>query len=218
MYKITLFDNNLPSFFSGTISIYCDDIDEFEKEWVLLNNCPEEIEKFRRSKAGEIVTDYYSDDESLNIVQQDHQANTFFEKRIELSKRKVVVHNGFDFPMYVYFDKAYLWVRYVYFQGEYLRLVKYKLFGCYIESPILPGSYRAVPCWGNKILKRTIHSNSEEMKNNFKNDTVESIAYYPLKILDSYEEMKQDYAELEHSFPSEEEIDILLSDIPGDAG
>ena len=67
MYKITLFDYNCASCTSGTASFYVDDIDIFEEKWSKLETSPERIERFRRSKNGEVVTDYYSDDEELNI-------------------------------------------------------------------------------------------------------------------------------------------------------
>ena len=55
MYKITLYDRNMPSCTSGVYEIYCDDIDEFEKEWTKLETDKLRIERFRKSKAGEIV-------------------------------------------------------------------------------------------------------------------------------------------------------------------
>ena len=33
MYKVTLFDGNTAPYISNTFSVYCDDIDEFEKNW-----------------------------------------------------------------------------------------------------------------------------------------------------------------------------------------
>ena len=75
MYKITLFDYNCASCTSGTASFYVDDIDIFEEKWSKLETSPERIERFRRSKNGEVVTDYYSDDEELNIVQEDKAAD-----------------------------------------------------------------------------------------------------------------------------------------------
>ena len=38
--------------------------------------------EYLRSKGGEIVTDYYSDDPELNIVQEDKSAEILFEKEI----------------------------------------------------------------------------------------------------------------------------------------
>ena len=75
MYKITLFDYNCASCTSGTASFYVDDIDIFEEKWSKLETSPERIERFRHSKNGEVVTDYYSDDEELNIVQEDKAAD-----------------------------------------------------------------------------------------------------------------------------------------------
>ena len=82
MYKITLFDYNCPSCTSGVYEIYCDDIEEFEKEWTKLETDEFRIERFRKSKAGEMVTDYYSDALELNIVQKDETAELYYEKPV----------------------------------------------------------------------------------------------------------------------------------------
>ena len=69
MYKVTLFDGNTAPYISNTFSVYCDDIDEFEKNWSGMETDEMRKQRFRRSKQGEMVTDYYSDAPELNIVQ-----------------------------------------------------------------------------------------------------------------------------------------------------
>lgn len=74
IYKITLFDANCPSCTSGTASFFTEDIDEFEHNYfsdenVESNQLEAQKQRYFRSKAGEIVTDYYSDAPELNIFQ-----------------------------------------------------------------------------------------------------------------------------------------------------
>lgn len=66
MYKVTLYDSDTPAVFSDTFTMYCDDIEEFEKEWIKLENDESCIERFRQSKRGEMVTDHYCNSPELN--------------------------------------------------------------------------------------------------------------------------------------------------------
>ena len=73
IYKITLFDANFPSCTSGTASFFTEDIDEFEHNYfsdenVESNQLEAQKQRYFRSKAGEIVTDYYSDAPELNMA------------------------------------------------------------------------------------------------------------------------------------------------------
>lgn len=203
----------MPSCCSGTFSVYCEDIDEFEKEWKKINNFQEQIERFGCSKAGEIITDYYSDDPKLNIVQQDCQAKIVCDKKVDLYEKEIIVHNGYGCPSYVYFARGSFEIKYVSFLKKFYKLVKYKLYGGCVKSIADKNLYFPVHCWGNKILKCSISEDNAMNKSQFKNDTVESIAYYPLTKTDTWEELKNMEASL-----TDEELDLLLCDIPGEAG
>ena len=218
MYKVTLYDKNIGSCCSGTFSVFCEDIDKFEKEWIMLNPNKNQIKRFRRSKAGEIVTDYYSDNPELNIVQQDKDDKVLFEKKLKRKGRKAVVHNGYNWPMDVYFDHAIFDIKYIYFQGTYMRLVRYKLCGVYIGNSLFENRFDTVPCWGNEILKSSIHTEDGMNPNAYANDTVESIAYYPMGTAESEEELKRLFDEDDRKFPNKRQLDRLLRDIPGEAG
>ena len=91
LYKIELYDASHwhPAFVSGTINIFCEDIEDFQTRWFKLEPEKERKEMFLRSKDGEIVIDYYTDDPEHNIVQQD-LATIYAE-------RTVILHNvSFD--------------------------------------------------------------------------------------------------------------------------
>lgn len=221
MYKITLFDYNCPACWSGTFSCYCDDIDRFEEEWTRLEKDEERIERFRRSKAGEIVTDYYSDDPELNIVQEDPEAKVFYEKKIEMRQRKVKVYNSYNRESEIFADRYQFHIKYVKFQGKYLRLVRYKLYGVCQKDYFGFGNYRRNTCFGNPVLiehydnkKKRLSDNTED----FQNDTVESIIYYESGNFDTLEELQAAYETDRENFLSDEELNLLLADIPGEAG
>ena len=72
MYKITLYDQNCCPIFDGTTFWFVEDLEEFEKKWIPLQSkgSVKVVERYYKSKFGEVVTDYHSNDESLNIVQE----------------------------------------------------------------------------------------------------------------------------------------------------
>lgn len=218
MYKVTLFDYNCPSCTSGVYEIYCDDIEQFEKEWTELETDEKRIERFRKSQAGEMITDYYSDDPELNIVQKDENAKIFYEKTVVMSDKNVTVHNGYNWPTDFHIDKSEFQVRYVRVWGRLLRLVKYKLTGISQDNWISGGNIE-VSCYGNPILKNNqVFCGKSNNTMDYSKNTIESIVYYPLGCFETEEDMKADYDSMREDFFSEKELDILFADIPGDAG
>lgn len=220
MYKITLFDANLPGFISGTCEAYCDDINEFEKEWMKIVTNEDLISRFRKSKAGEIVTDYYSDNPDLNIVQFDKASETIYETNIMIEDFKFKVFNTYGCPMILYGRKADFMIRYVKFQGEYIKLAKFKLWGVCRNDYLINGKYIAADCWGNPFLK----TEGKEFKNrshdleDFKDKTIESFVYYKLETFKTIEEMSKSYMSGREKTLSRDDLQILLADIPGEAG
>ena len=97
MYKITLYDQNCSPICDGTVSWYVENLEEFEEKWLPLQSKlgVETIKRDYRSKLGEIVTDYYSDSEELNIVQQvdakvlEEKDFYYYNKSVEYTKRGI---------------------------------------------------------------------------------------------------------------------------------
>lgn len=217
MYKVTLLDykNNSNS---GVFSVYCDDIDKFEHEWLQLECDTDIIERFRKSKAGMVVTADYSDDPALNIVQKDDSSEILFEKTIITRKQKLKVHDICDEPQYLYVDVCKYYVRYVKFQGEFLKLVRYKFYGVLTNSNYSFDkiSLDQITCLSNPMLRcAVVDCMGRKNKINCKNDTVESIAYYLMEDFNSIEELEKDYMDEREPFFSEEELEFLLRDIQG---
>lgn len=106
MYKVTLFDGNTAPYISNTFSVYCDDIDEFEKNWSEMETDEMRKQRFRRSKQGEMVTDYHSDAPELNIVQKDENAKTLIERTIIIRNQEVRLTNEYQHTASLFFEKG----------------------------------------------------------------------------------------------------------------
>jgi len=220
MYKITLFDDNMPSGTSGTVSYYFDDIDAFEKSWVQLEQDKKRIERFKRSKAGEMVTDYYCDIPQLNIVQQERMPKTYFERDVYIQNEWVTIHNGYGCGTGYYIHKAHIHLRYERDGVDFVLLAKYRIEGICRECLFQDGKYEPVVCYGNSILKCDIDYEQERTEDvsAFKEDTIESIAYLALKRFRWLKEMHDDYKNRDRVDMTEEELSRLFCDIPGEAG
>lgn len=220
MYKITLSDNvNSGGWYSGVFSCYCDDLDQFEQDWMQLEPNEETRERFRRSKAGEVVTDCYSDDPACNIVQEDQETEIYFKHMI-IHNRNVLLHNAYGGETQLHFGGCELDIRYVKFQGEFLRLVKYKLTGVCRDSLRPEIKYISVPCFGNHVLKchsAVEYHGSDELED-FDSDTIECIAYLETGRFESLEALREDYERVWQNCFEEDELDQLFRDIPGEAG
>ena len=219
MFRITLFDNNIPSGGSGVISYYCEDIDKFAERWLPLQFCEDTKERFLRSKNGEMVTDYYSNDPSLNIVQEDKDAVVYFQRDIVFKDKWLTLHNGYNYPTDYHFDKLLVGLKYIRYEGDLLRLATYKAYGiCYKNnSKFLDKKYCAVACFGNRVLAES--KNKEPLRSDnlkdFKDKTIEFIAYSLLGAFEDMDSMKNDF---DNPYLPDKLLDILLCDILGDAG
>lgn len=111
IYKITLFDANFPSCTSGTASFFTEDIDEFEHNYfsdenVESNHLEAQKQRYFRSKAGKIVTDYYSDAPELNIFQYAEYGTIEKRKTFHYKDKIFELHNGYLIPCPIYAAEA----------------------------------------------------------------------------------------------------------------
>lgn len=222
MYKITLFDENCPSCCSGTVSYYCEDIDKFEEEWTKLEKDAEKIERFKRSKAGELVTDFYPtrSNEELNIVQEDKDARIYFEKDFVFKDKEIELLNSYRWPGEYYAKTLHIHVRYVQFCNEYLKLMTYHIGGMAMLNAFAfsQDKYEKVVCYGNKVLRYTnsdaVPFRSDRLED-FADSSIFCIVYIPVEVFSSVEDMKED---CRTDTISDEKIAELLIDIIGEAG
>lgn len=224
MYQITLYDDCSNPIADGTVSYYVDSLEEFEEKWVPYaeKNMKERLKRYYRSKAGEIVTDYYSDSEKLNIVQQDEHAEILEEKSFEEKELDITLSNVYwcttDFHIA---DLKYV-IRKIKYNGKYLLVTKYDIKGIYRkkEFPDGTGYYcdTAEFC-GNAICEVNLTPNfdCETMRNKyttadaFLEDTIKCFVWIPIAESEKEEELQI------RRLPMQE-LEWLLRDIPGEAG
>lgn len=218
MYKLTFWDENLPSFCSGIYSVYADNIEKFEKEWVKLVKNEERIADFYRSKAGELVTEYYPtpNDAELNIVQKDDASKILVEMQNTIENRIVTVHNGFDYPAIFWIKKMDIYCRYVKYENMYLRLMSFCIKGI-AEEKNKEKKYQKVGLYGNPMLK---YKGKKSMPNFYRSDEfeeyeeecIESIAWYPMGEASTLEVLQECYG-TERIELTDIELDLLLCDM-----
>jgi len=221
MYKVTLWDMNMPSCTSGVFTCYCDDIDEFEKEWRLLEDDENTIDRFKRSKAGEIVTDYYSNDPALDIVQHDPNCEMYFENNISLEDFKVEVLNGYGWKTELFIIRCDVDMKYIKFKEKFYLIARHKILGVCRDFPFTDKEYETVKCYGNPVIKRSaVETKYSDDKSDFSEDTIESFVYYPIYMFEAEEEMKQDYKKRKRrkNFFTKDELNWLFTDIPRESG
>ena len=198
--------------------MYCDDIDEFEKNWSEMETDEMRKQRFRRSKQGEMVTDYHSDAPELNIVQKDENAKTLIERTIIIRNQEVRLTNEYQHTASLFFEKGEFHIRYMKMWDQYISLVRYKLTGASRENIYIEGRQRVL-CFGNPVLKvHNVFKGYSDNISDFSRNTVESIAYYLFEVFETEEEMKKRAMSPEQGYFSEEDLDMLLSDIPGESG
>ena len=230
MYKITLYDNNCCAICDGTTFWFVEDLEEFEKNWLPLQ-CKynvSTIERYYRSKFGEIVTDYYSDDEELNIVQP-VDCEILQEKIYEYTNKEAVIENVYGCKTKILFDKLKIVLRVQSSNDKYYLVGQYFGYGCRRVSPDYNrwydkdiiysqmhfygnpvAKYRARDInwddWGKDDAYKDFYTNDKDF---YKNESVETFVWLPIKEVDKQFEINE---------PTMDDLTLLLVDIVGEAG
>ena len=225
MFKITLYDNNCSPICDGVTRFFTDSIEDFENNWEPYAS-KEQLERFRRSKAGEIVTDYYSENPKLNIVQEDNKAEILFEKEIVFEDKQFTLLNAYGCESKIYAAKTVISYKGIKFLDEYYLIGKYQMYGV-CENDIFKGDddYITVRVWGNPVInvkvqeKETWYEASDGRKfysykkEDFKEDYLETYCYVTVGCY-----TEKELFEAETVLASDEMMICLLRDIPGEAG
>jgi len=223
MYKITLYDECYSPICDGTASFFTEDLEEFERYWQPHAD-EEQLKRYERSKAGEIVTDYYGDDSELNIVQEDESAEILFEKEFTYKDKQFTLLNAYHWGTDVYAAETYIVFRGIKFNGDYYLIGKYKMQGVCRRD--YKDAYKTVSVWGNQVLVCNLQEKPswyptddgwrgyyEYHKEDFKEDSLETYCWVSLGRF-SEENLLSGSIDLE----SEETMICLMRDIPGEAG
>ena len=210
-YKITLFDENCASFVSGVEMFFTEDVECFEKNYFSSDQYDEVKERYLKSKAGEIVTDYYTDSPECNIFQYDAHSNILERKYFSFEKKFFLLRNFWGFLKKVYAEKAEVTIAKILFHGTYYIIGKYKLSGVCEEDYLENDSYRTCYVCGNPIILKSYHEGKRSKnKEDFSECALETYAWVTMK--DSKENLPLP------EVLSEEEIADLMRDIPGADG
>lgn len=230
MYKITLYNQNCSPICDGTTFWFVEDLQEFEKKWLPLQcrNNVDTVERYYKSKFGEIVTDYYSDDASLNIVQS-VESEILQEKVFEYKDKEVTLVNTYGCESKVLFDRLKIVLRVQSCNEKYYLVGQYFGYGCRrVENMFnrwynTEVKYSQMEFYGNPVaeyIKRGINWDDygkngaykdfyTNDKDFYKHERVETFVWIPIKAVN---------AEYKISKLSTDDLAILLADIVGEAG
>lgn len=159
LYKITLYDLWCHPIADGTEIFFTEDIEDFQKRWIKCGADKGRIERFLRSKSGELVTDWYSDDHDLNIVQKDI-CTIYDEKEFMLGNVYFGIKNAIGFDKWLHADKINFWFKWIRFKQDFLRIANVKVLGlteCFYDNEKKCIEYSLAECECNPIMQR-LHS------------------------------------------------------------
>lgn len=220
LYLIQLFDYNLPSFVSGVTNVFVEDIEQFANYYQSIETDKARVERFLRSKSGEIVTDYYSDDSSLNIVQQ-VDVQELGCMMIWRQNQSICVENGFGWKSDYWFKMLAMEIRWIKCKDEYYKLVKPVGRDCCYKtdfSAAYSKPWRKVAIMGNPFWiykeKSGIPCSSDSL-DDYQGISLESYVWQVADVFEIDEEVK---ADMKTGWLSEEQMFRVFADIPGDAG
>lgn len=165
MYKITLYDKNCVSCTSGVALFFTDDLESFEQHWLRLVRSESQKELYARSKAGEIVIDYYSDDPELNIVQHDPHCEIIAKKEFTDTNKRFTLSNAYRWTTDFFVNERRIKLRYIHHRTKYYLIGQYELLGVGQESILSDGDgFEQCATYGNPVLLNTYGGEIEEAK------------------------------------------------------
>lgn len=230
MFKITLYDQNCSSICDGTAFWFVEDLEEFEKKWLPLQARIDvsTIERYYKSKFGEIITDYYSDDSSLNIVQS-VDCEILEEKEINYTDKEVELFNTYGCRTVVLFDRLKIKLMVVHSDNKYYLVGQYCGEGCrrvgsfynvWYKTDV---KYEQMNFYGNLVaeyISRDINWDDWDKddaykyfytndKDFYKHERVETFVWIPIKKVDKNYKI---------SDITVVDLAVLMRDIVGEAG
>lgn len=230
MYKITLYDQNCNPICDRTTFWFVDNLEDFESNWLKAQKKIDvkTVERYYRSKLGEIVTDYYTDDPELNIVQK-VDTEVIGNKEFTYHDKIIVLRNVYQCETEVEFDQLDIKLRILKCNDKYILVGQYTGYGCkridlcwnrwYQKET----KYKQMGFYGNPIAKyvardinwddwdkddryKDFYTDDKEF---YKHEKIETFVWLPIK------EVSADY-KLTELTPKE--LAVLMRDIVGEAG
>lgn len=163
----------------------------------------------------------------MNIVQVDENAEILIEKDYVFRDRTYTLTNTYKCESVIYAKRADIEIRYIKFKNKYYFVGKYRLEGVCKEDYLRGkegNGWTYCTTWGNTIHKKTYQCmekwkdsdglNREDWpRDKFLNDIIEMYYWLVLRVYSEKSEL--DIRELDNF--TDEIIDILMRDIPGEA-
>jgi hypothetical protein len=230
MYKITLYDNCCSPVCDGTFFFFVDKLEDFERDWLSLQSEKDisTIDRYYKSKFGEIITDYYSDSSELNIVQT-VEFVILDKLDYEYDNINIELENTYNWCTTVNFDNIQFRLMKVKVNNEYMLLGQYKGIGgkrvgdFYNRFYNKNVKYCQMNFYGNPIAKYKSRyadwdkiGSADAYKDFYTDDdkfyhdeVVETFVWLPIEIVSEDYEIKR---------LDNDQIKELLRDIVGEAG
>ena len=228
MYKLRFYDACCCPICDGTADFFTDDIEQFERVWFSRRNKnPEQEKRYLRSKAGENVSDYYTDSPEYNIFQHDENAEVHAEKKYELGERSMILANVYGWESTVYISSGEVSLRSIRFGGRYYLAGKYCLNGVCSKPMFMhrfqPDNCESIYPNGNPVFIRNVPSRKiwyddvvpdaprlDYPREEFAGDWIETCCWLTVGYPEAPEPLPESL--------SDEFLRLLMRDIPGEAG
>lgn len=229
MFKLTFYDQNLDPVCDGTTFWFVKDLKVFEQHWLPLQaHWPDTVERYYKSKLGTPTVDYWSTDSTLNIVQE-AETYTSGEYEYEYTNKTVKLPNFYRYITTLNFDKLMIRQMIIRFNNEYYLVGQYYGEGCkrvgkqwnrwydkYVKYESMEFYGNPVADYNGRYINWEDRGTSDAYKDFytndktfFKDDTVETFVWLPIKKVHKNYKIKE---------LSSNELHRLLRDIVGRAG
>lgn len=203
---------------------FTENLEEFEKYFFQDKRVREEKKNaYRRSKAGEVVCDFYGDSSEFNIFQYDEQAELLDYSCNSYQNRELIIENFYEYKSKIYAETVKIETAYTKFKGDYYFLGRYELTGVCRESWKYSGRYENLDVWGNPVFVQkkseveiykdpeTGLNRTDYPKEYFKDSTLKTYCWITIQC-------QKRFSKRENSELTNEEICALMCDILGEAG
>ena len=231
MYKITIYDACCAAIADGTTFWFTDNLEEFEQKWLPLQARIDvgTIDRYYRSKHGEIVSDWYFDMSELNIVDKDDESKITDEKQFHFVNIEIGLKNAYGCFSTVGFSSLDIEFAVIKYRGEYYLCGKYRGKGCYrvddewnrwykentkyaqmrfFGNPIAEYTMRT-PDWDKRYDSDAYKDFYTNDKDFYKDESIETFVWLPIRKVDEQYKIEN---------ISKDDLSFLLRDIVGEAG
>ena len=154
LYQITLLDQATVPFYTGSISYYTYDIDDFQKRWMNLESDKDRIERFLKSRNGDFVSDVYK---PVNIVQYDSNCTVYKTKEIHFNNRDVVLVNDYGCESTYKIKHLNIEIQWIRYENTYIKMARFDAKGI-AEISSVADKFVQMSCYGNPILETAYQS------------------------------------------------------------